>query len=93
MGGGCDTGARGGEAVQARRGSLAIIWLLIAATPAHAYLDPSTGSMILSAIVGLIATLSLALKTYWYRLRGLFRRRDERRPGPGERGGGEAAGR
>jgi len=37
-----------------------------------AYLDPSTGSMILSAIVGIFATLGLALKTYWYKLKSLF---------------------
>jgi hypothetical protein len=37
-----------------------------------AYLDPSSGSMILSAVVGLIATLGLALKTYWYKLKSLF---------------------
>ena len=35
----------------------AAVWLLAVATPAHAYLDPSTGSMILSAVVGLLATL------------------------------------
>lgn len=45
------------------------------APTAHAYLDPSTGSMILSAIVGLFATVGLAVKTYWYKLKGLFRRR------------------
>ena len=39
---------------------------------AFAYLDPSTGSMILSAIVGLFATLGLALKTYWYKFKSLF---------------------
>ena len=38
-----------------------------------AYLDPSTGSMILSAIVGIFATLGLAIKTYWYKLKSLFR--------------------
>jgi hypothetical protein len=37
-----------------------------------AYLDPSTGSMILSAIVGIMATVGLALKTYWYKLKSLF---------------------
>lgn len=39
---------------------------------AFAYLDPSTGSMILSAIVGLFATLGLALRTYWYKFKSLF---------------------
>ena len=42
---------------------------------AQAYLDPGTGSMIISAIVGVFATLALAIKTYWYRLLGLFRRK------------------
>lgn len=37
-----------------------------------AYLDPSTGSMILSAIVGIFATVGLALKTYWYKLKSIF---------------------
>jgi hypothetical protein len=40
---------------------------------AFAYLDPSTGSMILSAIVGILATLGLAIKTYWYKLKSIFR--------------------
>ena len=47
------------------------------APEAQAYLDPSTGSMILSAIVGLFATLGLGLKTYWYKLRNLLNRRPE----------------
>jgi hypothetical protein len=43
------------------------------APPVFAYLDPSTGSMILSAIVGVFATVGLAVKTYWYKLKSLFR--------------------
>lgn len=43
------------------------------APSAFAYLDPSTGSMILSAIVGVFATVGLAVKTYWYKLKSLFR--------------------
>ena len=50
--------------------------MLAYAPSAHAYLDPGTGSMILSAIVGLIATVTLTFKTWWYRLRRLLRRRD-----------------
>lgn len=68
-----------------RRVSVQFLWiacvsLYMVAPPAQAYLDPSTGSMIVSAVVGLFATLSLAIKTYWYRLKALFRRR----PPPGE---------
>ncbi len=42
---------------------------------AVAYLDPTTGSMLISAIVGLFASLVLAIKTYWYRIKGFFRRK------------------
>ncbi|MEO7387262.1 MAG: hypothetical protein ABIX37_10035 [Gammaproteobacteria bacterium] len=45
------------------------------ATDAQAYLDPSTGSMVLSAIVGLFATIGLAVKTCWYKLKNLVLRR------------------
>lgn len=55
------------------------IWMLtlLLATfspAAFAYLDPSTGSMLISAIVGLVASLALAIKTYWYQSIGFLRR-------------------
>jgi hypothetical protein len=43
------------------------------ASPADAYLDPGTGSMLLSAVFGVAAAVALALKIFWYRLVGLFR--------------------
>jgi len=52
---------------------LAVAIALLGFAPgAFAYLDPSTGSMIISAIVGIFATLSLAIKTYWYKLKSFF---------------------
>ncbi len=42
------------------------------ASPAHAYLDPSTGSMILQIILGGIAGLMVAGKLYWARLKEFF---------------------
>ena len=53
------------------------------APDAQAYLDPSTGSMILSAIVGIFATISLAVKTYWYKLKNLVTRRRPAAPAGG----------
>ncbi len=41
---------------------------------ALAYLDPTTGSMLISAVVGLFASLVLAVKTYWYRIKKFFSR-------------------
>ena len=48
--------------------------LLFVSPGAFAYLDPSTGSMVVSAIVGIIASIALALKTYWYRIKAFLRR-------------------
>jgi hypothetical protein len=55
--------------------AFAIVLLLALPATAQAYLDPSTGSLIISAIVGLLATIGLAVKTWWYKLKGLFRRK------------------
>jgi hypothetical protein len=46
---------------------------LLIASPAQAYLDPGTGSMLLSAVIGVAAAVALAVKMFWYRLIGLFR--------------------
>ena len=57
--------------------SLAVLTSLLLLMPlsAAAYLDPTTGSMLISAIVGLFASLVLAIKTYWYRIKGFFSRK------------------
>jgi hypothetical protein len=50
--------------------SLALVvvaWLSIA-SPAYAYLDPGTGSMLISAVLGVAAAVALAVKMFWYRL-------------------------
>jgi hypothetical protein len=55
--------------------------------------------MILSAVVGIFATISLALKTYWYKLKSLFRGSPQSpsvKPagdGPGNEGRSSPAGR
>jgi len=53
------------------------IFLALLSMPlsALAYLDPTTGSMLISAIVGLFASLALAIKTYWYRIKAFFKRK------------------
>ena len=54
---------------------------LLAPMPAFAYLDPSTGSMVVSAIVGIFASIALAVKTYWYKIKGFFKRGGKRSGG------------
>lgn len=38
-----------------------------------AYLDPGTGTMIISAIVGVFATIILGVKTFWYKIASFFK--------------------
>jgi hypothetical protein len=67
--------------------ALRTLFLLVAmlsiAPPADAYLDPGTGSMLVSAVIGVAAAVGLAVKMFWYRLIGLFR---DKRPGAVEGG-------
>lgn len=37
-----------------------------------AYIDPGSGSAIMSAIIGLCVAIGLAIKTYWYKLKSFF---------------------
>ena len=62
--------------------SLLALSLLAFSPAALAYLDPSTGSMVVSAIVGIFASVALALKTYWYKIKGLFKRESEEDTAP-----------
>lgn len=64
--------------------SIALAVLLLASPAAFAYLDPSTGSMVVSAIVGIFASIALAVKTYWYKIKGLFRKNPKQDSAPGE---------
>lgn len=59
--------------------SLLLILLIfsISIQPAHAYIDPGSGSAILSAIIGFLVAIGLAIKTYWYKLKSLFMRKKE----------------
>ncbi|TDJ45136.1 MAG: hypothetical protein E2O52_07160 [Gammaproteobacteria bacterium] len=70
--------------------TLVAISALGVAPPAWAYLDPGTGSMIISAVVGLVATVGLAVKTYWYKIKAFLRKdasspRSTAGPAAGER--------
>ena len=60
---------------RALRVALLLLACLSAASPAWAYLDPGTGSMLVSAVIGVVAAIGLAVKMFWYRLVGLFRGR------------------
>jgi hypothetical protein len=74
-----------------RRAPCVVVFVLVAclgiASPAHAYLDPGTGSMLVSALIGVAAAVALALKMFWYRVAGWVRRKTRGvRPGGVEGG-------
>jgi hypothetical protein len=46
--------------------------MLSVAAPAHAYLDPATGSIILQAIIGAIAGGVLFMRTWLHRVKSFF---------------------
>lgn len=51
---------------------IALTLALLCAAPAHAYLDPGTGSMILQVILGGVAAATVAMKLYWQRIKAFF---------------------
>lgn len=46
--------------------------LLFSERPAHAYIDPGSGSLLLQAILGGLAGLAVLVKMYWHRLTARF---------------------
>jgi hypothetical protein len=63
-----------------------IVFAAVVLTPgsAHAYLDPGTASMLLSAVVSIFVTTGLAIQAYWHKLVALFRRGGRRAGGADE---------
>ncbi|MDC1433612.1 hypothetical protein N8157_03275 [Burkholderiales bacterium] len=37
-----------------------------------AYIDPGSGSAIMSAIIGLFVAVGLTVKAYWYKIKAIF---------------------
>jgi len=46
--------------------------MLCLSAPAHAYLDPATGSIILQVLIGGVATATLYFRTSLYRIKEFF---------------------
>ena len=65
--------ARGSRPVTAPagRGAIAVVALAMS-TPAFAYIDPGTGSIILQSLLAGIAVAIGVLRSYWHRIRSFF---------------------
>ena len=49
-----------------------IILLIFMPSVAMAYIDPGSGSAIISAIIGFFVAIGLAVKTFWYKIKSFF---------------------
>jgi len=56
--------------------------LVLMAAPAHAYLDPGTGSYVFQMAVAALVSVGFVVRAYWHRLRRLLTRRDPPSPRP-----------
>ena len=60
--------------------------LLASSVPAHAYLDPGTGSVLIQGAIAAIAAVGFTINLYWYRIKNYISRKKDKRPPDGESG-------
>ncbi len=60
------------------------LMLSLFALPAMAYIDPGSGSAILSAIAGFLVAIVMVIKGYWYKIKSFFVKPKHKDPEPTE---------
>jgi len=50
----------------------ASLMMLAIPSTAHAYIDPGSGSAIMSAIIGFFVVIGLTIKSFWYKIKSVF---------------------
>lgn len=56
---------------------LALTFSVVAIEPAHAYMDPGSGSLIFQILAGTAMTVGLAVKVFWRRITSFFSRKKD----------------
>jgi len=51
---------------------LALTLTVLIAQPAFAYIDPGSGSMIMSVIIGFFVSIGVIIKIFWYKIKNFF---------------------
>lgn len=70
---------------------LVVVWVTIFPPQAlAAYLDPGTGSLVIQSVIAALAAAGFALRHYWGRIRGLFKRSEAHVDSPAEPPSGDA---
>ena len=49
-----------------------VLWFTVWSQSATAYIDPGSGSAIMSAIIGFFVAAGMVIKTYWYNIKSVF---------------------
>jgi hypothetical protein len=70
---------------------VAIVLLVLATSPAFAYLDPGTGSVILQGIIATLATVGAATGMHWRRIKSSIQRLTGRSAGQEKKSGNDDA--
>jgi len=52
----------------------AVSFLTFFPSSVYAYIDPASGSAIVSAIIGLFVALWMSIKSYWYKFKSFFKK-------------------
>ena len=53
---------------------LSLIIFFVSGGNAYAYLDPGTGSIIITAIIAFFAVISTKISIYWQKIKNLFKK-------------------
>tara|TARA_Y100000992_G_C21211085_1_gene465485 strand:+ start:359 stop:604 length:246 start_codon:yes stop_codon:yes gene_type:complete len=51
---------------------LTLTLFAIGTQPTFAYIDPGSGSAIMSVIIGFFVAISVLVKTFWYKIKSFF---------------------
>lgn len=57
--------------------TIIFFFILISTVDSYAYLDPGTGSMIITAIAAVIASVATFVSFYWNKLKNFFKKKKE----------------
>jgi hypothetical protein len=63
-------------------GILLVYLTMIAIPPAHAYIDPGSGSFLFQVLIGGLLGAAVVVKAFWRRIWAFFTRRSRTEPHP-----------
>ena len=57
--------------------------ILLCGMPAHAYIDPGTGSALIQGVIAAVAAIGITARLYWHRIAEFirrFRKKNDKKP-------------